>query len=226
MRRLASLLALLAVAGCSGPVVAEPASTTGTEAAAITTELAKVKVIPSRPEVPGYDRSCRKGHGCVFGPAWKGTDGNGCDTRNDVLKRDLTGRTYKPRTHDCVVITGTLQDPYTGRTIEFRKAEASKVQIDHLYPLGRAWDMGASAWTLEQRTEFANDQAANLLAVDGKANESKGDSGPGEWLPINKAFRCTYVLRYLQAADKWELPITQADADAAREILPTCGGGR
>lgn len=225
MKRLLAAVALLAVAGCAGPVVAEPASTTSA-ASAITAELAKVKVIPERPDIPGYDRSCKKGHGCVFGQAWKDVDRNGCDTRNDVLKAQLTEVSVKPGTKGCVVIKGTLADPYTGQQIAFRKTQASAVQIDHMYPLGRAWDMGASTWTEEQRTEFANDQESNLLAVDGKANESKGDSGLGEWLPINKAFRCAYVLRYLQVADKWELPITKADADAARGILPTCGGVR
>lgn len=240
MRRPIAALALVALtAGCSAVTSAEPATpvapvpaatttrpepaTTAT-ASAITAELAKVKVIPSRPNVPGYDRSCRKGHGCVFGAAWSDVDHNGCDTRNDVLKAQLSNVVLKPGTKDCVVIKGTLADPYTGRSIAFVKAQASKVQIDHVYPLGRAWDMGAAGWTLVQRKAFANDQAANLLAVDGSSNESKGDDGPGEWLPINKAFRCEYVLRYLRVAGKYGLPVTKADADAARAVLPSCGG--
>ena len=38
-----------------------------------------------------------------FGAAWADVDHNGCDTRNDILARDLTGETFKPGTHDCVV---------------------------------------------------------------------------------------------------------------------------
>lgn len=224
MRRMFAMLAMMAVlAGCA-PVGAEPASTTAT-GGAITAELAKVRVVASRPNVPGYDRSCRKGHGCVFGPAWKDVDRNGCDTRDDVLKAQLTAVKLRDGS-DCVVVAGELQDPYTGRTIEFVKAQASKVQIDHVYPLGRAWDMGASKWSAGRRQEFANDQAINLLAVDGKTNESKGDQGPGEWLPLNKPFRCAYVLQFLQVARKYDLPVTKADADAAGEIAPTCGGAR
>lgn len=224
MRRMFAMLAMMAVlAGCA-PVGAEPASTTAT-GGAISAELAKVKVIPSRPNVPGYDRSCRKGHGCSFGPAWKDVDRNGCDTRDDVLKAQLTAVKLRDGSR-CIVAAGTLHDPYTGRTVEFVKSQAFRVQIDHVYPLGRAWDMGAASWTAERRLEFANDQAINLLAVDGSANESKGDQGPGEWLPLNKAFRCAYVLRYLQVAKKYDLPVTAADADAAREIAPTCGGAR
>ncbi|MEU4295566.1 HNH endonuclease family protein [Kribbella sp. NPDC026596] len=148
--------------------------------------------------MPGYKRD-------QFGQTWtddhagRGGD-NGCDTRNDVLAAQLTAVQYRARSR-CVVIAGTLlTDAYTGRRIEFRKAAATKVQIDHLYPLARAWDMGAARWPLQRRVDFANDQAANLLAVDGPANASKNDDGPGEWMPINRNYRCTYVLRYLQVA--------------------------
>jgi hypothetical protein len=225
VKRLVAVLALLAATAGCGPASAEPAghSSPGSTGKEITAELAKVRVVPSRPEVPGYKRA-------EFGQAWtddhNGKGGhNGCDTRDDVLTAQLTATAYRGTKH-CVVISGRLADPYTGRTIEFRKAQATAVQIDHVYPLGRAWDMGAAKWTKQRRVDYANDQAANLLAVDGRANASKGDSGPGEWLPINKAYRCTYVLRYLQVADKYRLPITKDDADAARTILPTCGGAR
>jgi CRISPR/Cas system Type II protein with McrA/HNH and RuvC-like nuclease domain len=128
---------------------------------------------------------------------------------------------YRGRS-SCVVIAGTLPtDPYTGRRIEFRKTEATKVQIDHVYPLARAWDMGAVHWPLQRRVD-ANDQAVNLVAVDGSANASKNDEGPGEWIPINRSYRCTYVLRKLQVARKYTLPITTADRDAAQVITRSC----
>lgn len=128
------------------------------------------------------------------------------------------GTTSGPR-----VIAGSLPaEPYTGRRIEFRKAAANKVQVDHLYPLARAWDMGAAHWPLRRRIDFANDQAANLLAVDGPANASKNDSGPGEWMPLNRNYRCTYVLRYLQVARKYVLPITANDRDAAQAMTRSC----
>lgn len=221
MKRLSAALAMAGVlAGCA-PVDAQPTSTaTGS---AITAELAKVKVVAQRPDVPGYRRA-------AFGQTWTdnhtGTGGhNHCGTRDDVLKAQLTKVEFRDA-KQCVVVAGVLADPYTGRTIVFRKAQATAVQIDHRYPLSLAWDMGAAKWPQERRTDFANDESANLLAVDGKANESKGDSGPGEWLPINKAYRCTYVLRYLQVAAKYGLPVTKADAAAARTIAPTCGGAR
>jgi hypothetical protein len=170
--------------------------------------------------VPGYQRD-------QFGQAWSdnhaGLGGhNGCDTRNDVLAAQLQARKYRG-TSRCVVIAGTLlAEPYTGKRIEFRKEAASEVQIDHIYPLSRAWDMGASKWPKQRRVDFANDEAMNLLAVGGPANASKGDSGPGEWLPINRGYRCTYVLRYLLVAHKWSLPITAADRDSAKAITRVC----
>ncbi|MEU4392649.1 DUF1524 domain-containing protein [Kribbella sp. NPDC023855] len=82
--------------------------------------------------------------------------------------------------------------------------------------------MGAAKWSQQRRVDFANDEAMNLIAADGPANASKGDSGPGEWMPINRAYRCTYVLRYLQVARKWSLPITAADRDSARTITHIC----
>lgn len=38
-----------------------------------------------------------------FGPAWKDVDHNGCDTRNDILDRDLT---VKDKRNACVVTAG------------------------------------------------------------------------------------------------------------------------
>jgi hypothetical protein len=129
---------------------------------------------------------------------------------------------YRTRSR-CVVIAGSLPaEPYAGRRLEFRKTEAARVQIDHVYPLARAWDMGAARWPLQRRVDFANYQAANLLAVDGPANASKNDDGPGEWMPINRSYRCTYVLRYLQVTRKYTLPITTADRDAAQAITRSC----
>ncbi|MEU4192266.1 HNH endonuclease family protein [Kribbella sp. NPDC026611] len=192
--------------------------TTGT-AKLIAAELAKVRVAV-RPKVAGYRRD-------QFGQTWSddhnGPGGhNGCDTRNDMLAAQLQAVQYRARSK-CVVIAGVLPaDPYTGRRLEFRKADASKLQIDHVYPLARAWDMGAARWPMQRRVDFANDEAANLLVVDGPANASKNDAGPGEWLPLNRAYRCTYVLKYLRVATKYALPITTDDSNAAKTILPTC----
>lgn len=188
--------------------------------------LDQVDVVAARPERPGYDRECGTGHACSFGPDWSDdTDTplahNGCDTRNDMLDRALTAPILRPGTNGCVVIAGRLTDPYTGEPIEFRKEAAHEVGVDHLYPLARAWDLGAADWTPKTRATFANDPA-NLVVVSGSANSSKSDQGPGEWLPMHAAYRCTYVARYLQVAIAYGLPITRGDHDAAQTLAPRC----
>jgi hypothetical protein len=72
-------------------------------------------------------------------PAWADVDRNGCDQRNDVLRRDLTEVQAREGTHGCVVIGGMLDDPYTGATVPFEKADAAQVPIDHVVPLSAAW---------------------------------------------------------------------------------------
>ncbi|MGW1226939.1 HNH endonuclease family protein [Streptomyces sp. NPDC001478] len=160
-----------------------------------------------------------------FGSAWKDSvDGiafarNGCDTRNDLLARD--GKDIALRSgSDCVVVSMTLKDPYTGTTIAWRKQQATRVQIDHVMPLSYDWQMGASRWSEAKRQRIANDPL-NLLPVDGPANNAKRDSGPASWLPPYKPVRCSYALRFAQVALKYELPVTAPDK---RVMLELCGG--
>ncbi|MEU4498203.1 HNH endonuclease family protein [Streptomyces sp. NBC_00210] len=160
-----------------------------------------------------------------FGHAWMDTaDGvplarNGCDTRNDLLARD--GRKLRYRSgSDCVVIAMTLNDPYTGTVIDWKKQKASAVQIDHVVPLSYGWQMGAARWDRAKRQQLANDPL-NLLPVEGSANSSKSDSGPASWLPPNKRIRCSYAVRLSQVALKYGLPVTAADK---RAMLTQCGG--
>jgi hypothetical protein len=164
-----------------------------------------------------YDRD-------AFGQAWADTDRNGCDTRNDVLRRDLTAVVTKPGTNGCVVLSGTLHDPYTGRTIAFERGSASSlaVQIDHRVPLAYAWRHGAASWTPKLRELFANDQVTNLVAVDGPANEEKSDSGPAEWMPANTGDTCSYAASFVTVATKWHLSIATSDERALARTLTTC----
>ena len=156
-----------------------------------------------------------------FGPAWADVDHNGCDTRNDILNRDLTTKQWRSGTHNCVVVAGTLADPYTGATLPFIKARAADVQIDHIVALADAWQTGASAWNDAQREKFANDPD-ELLAVDGKANEAKGDADAATWLPPNHAFRCEYARRQIAVKRKYSLWVTQPEHDALAAVLASC----
>ncbi|MGW0081255.1 HNH endonuclease family protein [Streptomyces sp. NPDC003393] len=166
----------------------------------------------------GYDRD-------EFGYAWMDTaDGvplarNGCDTRNDLLKRD--GQEVRFRSgSDCVVVSMSLHDPYTGKDIAWKKTKATEVQIDHVVPLSYAWQMGAAHWDKQKRQRLAND-ALNLLPVSGSTNSAKRDAGPATWLPPSKAVRCSYAVRFAQVAVKYELPVTTADKSM---MLRQCGG--
>lgn len=172
--------------------------------------------VKGRAPKTGYSRD-------EFGPAWSDVDHNGCDTRNDILARDLTDETFKAGTKNCVVETGVLQDKYTGKTINFVRGQKTStlVQVDHLQPLSLAWQQGAQQWTAEKRKQFANDPI-NLRAADGPTNGSKSDSGPGSWLPPNKAYRCEYIAEFVAVAAKYELSMNQGDFDASKTILDGC----
>jgi hypothetical protein len=160
-----------------------------------------------------------------FGPAWSDVDRNGCDTRDDILNRDLTAKQWRLGTHGCVVIAGFLADPYTGQTIPFAKADASAVQIDHVVALSDAWQKGAATWSAPQRLAFANDPL-NLLAVDGPSNARKSDGDTATWLPPNKPYRCRFVARQVAVKAKWDLWVTAAERDAMARVLARCPGQR
>jgi hypothetical protein len=156
-----------------------------------------------------------------FGEAWIDVDHNGCDTRNDILARDLTDIT---KSGSCKVLSGKLVSPYTGGVIQFLRGESTSalVQIDHMVSLGDAWQTGAQQLTEAQRISLANDPL-NLVAVDGKSNDQKGDGDAATWLPPNKAYRCTYVEHQVAVKATYGLWMTQAEHDAIARILAGCG---
>ncbi len=173
----------------------------------------------------GYDRE-------QFGPAWQDVDRNGCDTRNDILARDLTAVTFTPGTVDCQVRSGLLADPYSGTEIAFARGPESSadVQIDHVVALADAWQKGAQAWSPQVREAFATDPA-NLLAVDGPLNQAKGAGDAATWLPPHKPFRCRYVIRQVRVKAAYGLWVTAAEREAIARELGRCdvaadGSGR
>ncbi|MDN3482051.1 DUF1524 domain-containing protein [Arthrobacter sp. APC 3897] len=187
--------------------------------AAAGTALAQLDTIPIKGRAPktGYDRD-------LFGSAWKDVDRNGCDQRNDILRRDLESVSFKPGTNNCVAASGTLLDPFTGTVISFVRGEGTSaaVQIDHVVALSDAWQKGAQQMTQDRREAFANDPL-NLLAVDGPTNSAKGDGDAATWLPPNKGFRCEYVALQTAVKAKYGLWMTQAESDAIRSVLTsTC----
>ena len=154
-----------------------------------------------------------------FGPAWKDVDHNGCDTRNDILARDL--KTISDRRNACVITAGQLADPYSGKWIDFRKKEASKVQIDHVVALENAWQSGAYKLTQEDREALANDPD-NLLAVNGHDNMAKGSKSADQWMPPNTAYACTYASKQVQIKNRYALTVTSSEKQALANALATC----
>lgn len=193
--------------------------------AAGTDVLAGITVVAARAHRHDYRRA-------LYGDAWTDDNDapgghNGCDTRDDILNRDLVDITHVS-TKRCpdAVATGTLHDPYTNAVIAFTRGAkvGEAVQIDHIVPLAYAWDMGASAWPYRQRVRFANDPA-NLLAVAGQGNQDKGDAGPGQWMPPNRAFACQYAIAFIEVVRGYALRLDQTSADVLRAAAATCPAG-
>lgn len=230
---LASAILAVLLTGCSltvthepdpagaAPAVPSPDLAAGDPVAGSRGEAAgALDQLPVKGRAPktGYDRD-------LFGDGWLDLDGDGCDTRNETLSRQLTDLTFREATGNCIVETGTLADPYSGTQIAFTRGKDTSiaVQIDHVVALSDSWQKGAQPWDGTQRAAFANDPL-NLLAVDGPLNSQKSDGDAATWLPPNKSYRCDYVARQVAVKAKWGLWVTQAEKDAIAGELAKCPG--
>lgn len=211
-RRPAFLVALAALLPTAWPAAADPAGAL--------TALAALEIKGRAPKT-GYERS-------LFGEAWTDdvtvADGhNGCDTRNDMLRRDLVDVVIKPGSNGCAVLSGVLNDPYTGTSIDFQRGPGSsaQVQIDHVIALSDAWQTGAQDWDEMTRRNFANDPR-NLQATIGWVNQEKGDGDAATWLPPNTSYRCTFVTRIVEVKAAYRLWVTPAEHEAIARVLADC----
>ena len=180
--------------------------------------LAVLETLPVKGRAPktGYSRA-------AFGQSWADVDRNGCDTRNDILKRDMTSIVFKPKTRNCVVLSGTLVDRYSGEMINFVRGDVSsmEVQIDHVVALSNSWQTGAFKLSIAQRTALANDPL-NLFAVKGRLNLQKSDGDAATWVPPMKSFRCAYVAQQIAVKAKYELWVVAPEKAAMSAILAQC----
>lgn len=201
-----SVLVSLVAALVLGAVPAAPAATTP-----LATSALNALQVKGRAPKTNYSRD-------QFGGSW-GKIGL-CDTRNAILIRDLTSITYRD---SCTVASGTLNDPYTGKVINFVRGvgTSNAVQIDHVVALSDAWQKGAQKLTYTQRVALYNDPL-NLIAVDGPTNGQKSDSDAASWLPPRKSFRCAYVARQISVKRKYHLWVTAAEKSVMQNILRTC----
>ena len=174
-------------------------------------------------DLPVADRSGRGSYEReAFGQRWKDVDRNGCGQRDDALKAAMTNVQLRPGTHGCVVESGLLHDPYTGEVMDFVKSSTGGgVDVDHLVPLGHAWQAGARDWGAERREQFAND-LDNLQPTAASVNRSKGDAPIDAWLPPNKEYRCEYATQWVEVKSEWALAVTTSERVFVLDLLARC----
>ncbi len=201
-------------------IVTSSYPTTSRAVAPESAALAKLNTLDIKGRAPktDYDRA-------LFGSPWSDdvtVEGghNGCDTRNDILRRDLAGAGFRPGRKACIVLSGTLHDPYTGETILYQRGPGSSslIQIDHIVPILDAWQKGAQGWDYMTRRNFANDPI-NLQTTTAAANREKGSGDAATWLPPNKSYRCTYATRIIDVKARYGLWVTQSERDALARVL-------
>ncbi|MFD7878064.1 HNH endonuclease family protein [Streptomyces sp. NPDC059766] len=206
-----AVMAAITMTGCKDQTTGSggPAET-GSGGAALA--AARSLTVKGRAPKTGYDRD-------RFGTAWADTDSNSCDTRDDILKRDL--KELKFTGGKCKVSYGVLEpDPYSGKNVTYRRGR-SLVDIDHVVALSDAWQKGAKYWDPSKRIALANDPL-NLVAVDASTNRGKGDGDTATWLPPNAGYRCAYVAGQVAVKKKYGLWVTAAEKAAMEKVLSGC----
>ncbi|WP_298990715.1 HNH endonuclease family protein [uncultured Pseudokineococcus sp.] len=208
----ALLAVVLATTGCG---LLDGAAPQQQEVSGAALDVLATLEVRDRDPRSGYDRE-------LFGERWADVDGNGCDTRNDVLRRDLDDVDLDRR-NGCLVWAGVLVDPYSGVVVDFERGPdtSPEVQVDHVVALSDAWQKGAQEWDAATREAFANDPL-NLLAVDGDVNEAKSDGDAATWLPPQRGVRCAYVARQVAVKAAYGAWVTEAERDAVARVLADC----
>ena len=214
---LASLVALIAVLAALALLPAAASANRASTPAWVATAKQRLAKLDTKAaaSMTGYSRA-------KFGPAWFDVDLNGCDTRNEILARDLRQVVFKAG-DDCIVARGTLRDRYTATTINFVRGPGTSlaVQVDHVVALAAAWRTGAKQWSADERLFYANDNLV-LLAVDGPTNSAKSDKDAAAWLPPNAGFHCRYVARQVAIKTKYDLWVTPPERMSMTGVLNDC----
>ncbi|WP_181009870.1 HNH endonuclease family protein [Ornithinimicrobium sufpigmenti] len=163
-----------------------------------------------------YDRD-------FFGQRWLDVDRNGCDTRNDTLRRDLDDLAVREGTQGCVAQSGVLVDAYTGEEFVFERgtAHAGELHVDHIVALSDAWHKGAEGWSEDRRAEFANDPT-NLVVTFGPVNLSKGANDAASWVPPDEDAWCGFAVHVVWVKEEYDLAVTEDEVDSLGQLLSTC----
>ena len=149
---------------------------------------------------------------------WIDADGDGCDTRDEVLIAESLTPVRIGRS--CAISGGSWVSAYDGLATD----DPGDLQIDHMVPLKEAWDSGAAGWTADRRQAYANDlgDERSLRAVSASSNESKSDRDPADWMPTVSSFRCTYATEWVAVKVRWRLSVDATERSALQQILDSC----
>ncbi|MEW2577696.1 HNH endonuclease family protein [Streptomyces syringium] len=209
----AALAAVLAM-----PVLALGPSLTPAVAAPGETVTAPLSTLIAA--LPVRDEGSRDGYSREQFKHWIDADRDGCHTRNEVLLAEAT--TAPEVTGRCTITrhTGQWQSWYD----ETVQTDKNDVDIDHMVPLGEAWDSGAAAWTAAERRDYANDldDDRSLLAVRDSVNQSKADRDPAEWMPPAASATCRYLADWVTVKSRWHLSVDTSELTALHRIADGC----
>lgn len=212
MLRLSALsIPALAAGLCAGLLVAtgpaaSPAHAAETYSAALQTAISSLPVASENRT--GYTRSQFR--------LWVDADGDGCDTRKEVLIAEA----------DDPVTVGSGCSLSGGRWFSYYDrvswTDSSRIDVDHVVPLAEAWDSGASAWTAGQRQSYANDlgDSRTLVGVTDTVNQAKGDQDPAEWMPTHD--KCRYVREWVAVKIRWRLKVDSTEKTALQNLSSGC----
>jgi hypothetical protein len=166
--------------------------------------LTRLRVAQEGPR-DGYERD-------LFG-GWIDADGDGCDTRCEVLAAER--RASLPG-----LAGGGWRSLYDGYTT----ADPSELEVDHVVALAEAWDSGASGWTADRRRAFANDLdlPGALVAVTAATNRSKGARDPASWQPPDRSAWCEFGAAWVDVKAKWDLTVDRDELAALTNLLEGC----
>jgi len=158
----------------------------------------------------GYSRN--------YFPTWIDADGDGCNTRYEVLIKESLTTVHIGA--GCYLTRGKWRSVYDGLV----STNPTKFQIDHVVALKEAWDSGAWAWTASRRKAYANDlgDGRTLRAVSIASNDAKSDRDPAQWLPPLTSFRCTYAIWWVDIKVRWHLSVDSAERAVLRSLLLRC----
>lgn len=207
----------------SAPASTTPPSTTSTTSADTSSTSATVTSPPSPQSALVLDLllaipielETQSGYNRDLFNVWGDADGDGCDTREEVLIRDAV---QPPAIGSgCNIGAGLWYSVYDNVWLN----NAQQLQVDHVVALKEAWDSGAKDWDPARRTAFGNDLTSRLtlIAVSSSANSDKGDTDPSNWLPPNPNDVCRYIAAWVVIKSTWDLSMDQSEHGRIRNLL-------